>query len=163
MPCEHALTRRWRQALGLLSKMNERGLTPDVCTYTSAMCACDRAGEWQASRQLFQHFTARLSVQDMAGKHSNRFLVAAENSDGYRSVVDEILDTMRGTLTRQTSSLRAIIFRSYCVRGYMANDYEQNCVDPPSVSNHMSVCLVVRCNRPFFCLRLSVVSANSAP
>lgn len=35
------------QALALLTKMESRGLTPDVVSYASAMRACDRAGEWQ--------------------------------------------------------------------------------------------------------------------
>lgn len=37
-------------ALALLTKMESRGLTPDVVSYASAMHACDRAGEWQVSR-----------------------------------------------------------------------------------------------------------------
>ena len=40
---------RWEQALDLLMSIKTRGLTPDVVSFSSAMSACDRAGEWQVS------------------------------------------------------------------------------------------------------------------
>lgn len=62
------LGKRWREALDLLVKMEARGLTPDVVTYTTLMCACDRAGEWQVSsfvlsvqaRDVLRKFILRL-------------------------------------------------------------------------------------------------------
>lgn len=40
---------RWQQALDLLMGIKRRGLAPDVVSYSSAMSACDRAGEWQVN------------------------------------------------------------------------------------------------------------------
>lgn len=45
----HSGSSRWQQALDLLMGIKARGLTPDVVSYSSAMSACDRAGEWQVN------------------------------------------------------------------------------------------------------------------
>lgn len=45
---------RWEQALDLLMGIKTRGLTPDVVSFSSAMSACDRAGEWQVCKQKLQ-------------------------------------------------------------------------------------------------------------
>lgn len=39
------------KALELLERMGGRGLTPDVISFTSAMSACVKAGEWQVTPQ----------------------------------------------------------------------------------------------------------------
>lgn len=47
--CVGRLT-RWTQALELLARIKNRGLAPDVISFSSAMYACDRAGKWQVTR-----------------------------------------------------------------------------------------------------------------
>ncbi|CAM9800577.1 unnamed protein product, partial [Ectocarpus sp. 12 AP-2014] len=43
---------RWEQALSLLIGIKTRGLSPDVFSFSSAMSACDRAGEWQRALEV---------------------------------------------------------------------------------------------------------------
>ena len=50
--CEQG--RLWRQALSLLDVMETRGVDPDVCSYTSAIAACGRAGEVAHAARLFE-------------------------------------------------------------------------------------------------------------
>lgn len=35
----------WERAMGLLSDMRQRGLTPDVVSYTALISACEKSGQ----------------------------------------------------------------------------------------------------------------------
>lgn len=50
--CSRLTSCRWEQALNLLAGISSRGLSPDVVSFSSAMSACDRAGEWQVINTL---------------------------------------------------------------------------------------------------------------
>lgn len=53
----------WECALSLLRRMKEVGLTPDVQTYSSAISACEAAGEWQQALGILQ------SILDESGNN----------------------------------------------------------------------------------------------
>ena len=44
----------WECAISLLRQMKERGLTPDMQTLSSAISACESAGEWQRALKILQ-------------------------------------------------------------------------------------------------------------
>jgi pentatricopeptide repeat protein len=44
----------WECALSLIRRMKERGLRPDVQSYSACISACEAAGQWQAALSLLQ-------------------------------------------------------------------------------------------------------------
>jgi pentatricopeptide repeat domain-containing protein 1 len=44
----------WRQAYELLGKMKQHGLVPDTPTLSSAISACEAAGQWQVALEVLQ-------------------------------------------------------------------------------------------------------------
>ena len=44
----------WECALSLLRRMKEGGIIPDIRTYSSAISACEAAGEWQRALGILQ-------------------------------------------------------------------------------------------------------------
>lgn len=96
---------RWQEALELLSSTRATGLVPDVVSYTSAMSACDRAGEWQVS---FATQYDRMSVS-CALTYLKRWLL--------RYVVQSLIYTITGSRASGVDCSDTIIVRLCVVKG----------------------------------------------
>ena len=56
--------RWWECALSLLRRMKESGLSPDIRTYSSAISACEAAGEWQRALGVLQSLMDEADDED---------------------------------------------------------------------------------------------------
>ena len=52
-------SRQWERALSLLDEMRERGVTPDVISFSAAISACEKAGKWERVLSLLDEMRER--------------------------------------------------------------------------------------------------------
>jgi pentatricopeptide repeat domain-containing protein 1 len=86
---------QWRRALNILRTVT----TPDVVSYTAAMHACNKGGQWQRSLQLFDELVASVKQQQQQQQQQQRRQrkrtsssssssgSSSSSSDGYSSVL----------------------------------------------------------------------------
>jgi pentatricopeptide repeat domain-containing protein 1 len=77
----------------LLSDMEQAGVAPNVITYSSAITACDRAGEWQQALLLLKHMTDVAAVQPNAITYSA--VMSALARKGRYSEAMELLNNIK--------------------------------------------------------------------
>jgi pentatricopeptide repeat domain-containing protein 1 len=76
-----------------LKDMEQAGVSPNVITYSSAITACDRAGEWQQALQLQKHMTDVAAVQPNAITYSA--VMSALARKGRYSEAIELLNNIK--------------------------------------------------------------------
>jgi hypothetical protein len=87
---EAATADGWQTALTLLARLQDRGLTPDVHSYTAAIHACRVAGQWDKALELLEWgATSRSGVmytlwQSLYAEKRQQELAESEAAKGLR-------------------------------------------------------------------------------
>ena len=103
----------WECSLSLLRQMKERGITPDMQTLSSAISACERAGEWQRALKILQR--AMDEDSDLNLFCFNAALAACEKGEAwvealeiYERLIAEGDDALRPNIVTVSSLVLAL-------------------------------------------------------
>jgi pentatricopeptide repeat domain-containing protein 1 len=108
----------WECALSLLRRMQENGLSPDIQTFSSAISACEAAGQWQRALSILQSILDRNDNDDKEDPDErlnlycfNAALSACQKGGAWIECL-EIYERMKshgGVLTPNSVSLSSLV------------------------------------------------------
>ena len=80
----------WEAAVSLLRRMREDGITPDKQTYSSAISACEAAGQWQRALAILQDILddSKGNKQDLNIYYFNACISACEKGEAWVEALD---------------------------------------------------------------------------
>lgn len=100
----------WWLVLGLMSEMRENGLTPDEVTFSTAVTACGRAGEWERALSLLDEMATERECLTPDVVAINAAIDACGRAGQCQQALDLLGRMMRGSssLVREITSTGAV-------------------------------------------------------
>ena len=84
--------REWERAVALLGEMRQKGLVPDVFSFTSAISACEKSSQWERALELLSEMRGR-GVEPNVVTYSAAISACEKGSQWERAL--ELLSEMR--------------------------------------------------------------------